>query len=198
MALLTLPGHFEVTQVTLALEFARADRESPVSFTRLTRNFTGARWRGTTHLARSSWTHSPDEQRHERALATEAWLRRFSDPLNTVEMPLGRPAATLGAGAVVAGVAGDVVTVGGDAGASAMVGSFLRNAGRTYQVTEVLAGGQWRLSPILTGVIAPAVNSALTGTDTVLARVEPGRVLESIRAGSRFGPWAVNWVEAVA
>ena len=193
MALVTIPAHAFPLSSSLELEEARSEYTSEYNYKRIAVNFPGFRWRGVYSIGLMDGTSLPGEIDFQRGYAIEAAVRQITDPENSFECPVYRPAATLAGGAVISTVAGADITISGDPDAAALPGSLIRSGNRTWQVVAV-SGGTWTLRSSL---VMPEVGDAVSGTETVRARIAETARPPFPRNGSAIGPWVIAWVEAV-
>ncbi|MXX34636.1 MAG: hypothetical protein F4107_08540 [Gemmatimonadetes bacterium] len=189
MALLTFPDVAHVTVTDMALLRARTIHESPESLEREITDWGGAKWRGQSVIGPAQG----DDQR-----AIEAFLADWSDPLNTAEIPTGRTAADVGAGAAT-GFTSPVLTAAGRleinvaaVGADVAVGQLCRIGSRTY-IIRVVAGQRLELVP---GLVPDTADTTVQGVSTVLAAVAESSGLASRLRPRWGGPWTLSWDEA--
>lgn len=192
MALVAFPPFTRVTGSSLELEESQAIAESGYNFIRGVTRFGGARWAGILQIAQEGYLRHPGEILKQRGYAIEAALRRMSDPVNSFEVPVHRPAATLSATATIGSVAGDTITVAGDASATAVPGALIRSDNRTWQVVEVRTALEWVLAP---GTVMPLIARPVSGTSTVLGQIAADATPRFPHLPDWIGPWVINWVE---
>lgn len=196
MALIDIPAGLDVAYSDLSIEYAASTFESPYSFKRGNVAFGGARWRGILTIGLVGREFA-DTFVHETGFRIESFLDDISDPENTAELPVGRPAALEDAVAVSAVnlLQGFITIPAANPQPNPPIGSLLRVQGqdRTWKVRRV-DGRDLFLTP---KNILPAIGDMVIGTTTILGRMQIGASISSVRGGHFVGPWLLPWVEAI-